>query len=89
MALPQMSIDRPKYSGQPSPTKQSQASLIFFLDLHLLSKHRWSIQTIEHFALVPSALRNMDSRSVAWKSNIHGAGHGRRESAQTTMEIGE
>jgi hypothetical protein len=80
--MPQMPVDRPKHSGQPSIPHQTILTITnLTLDLHLLSKYRWSIQTVKHFALVPFALRNMDSRSVSWKSNIHGTCHGRGESA--------
>ena len=55
-------------------------------DMHLLPKHRWRFQTNKHVEVVPFALRNLDSGSLARKHNIHGARYGCRKGAEATLE---
>jgi NuA3 HAT complex component NTO1 len=54
------------------------SGVLMIIDLHILSKYRWCIQADEHLTLGSSAMRYLDSRSIAGKQYIHGARHGCR-----------
>jgi hypothetical protein len=89
MALSEVPTDRPQYTCKLFLVAQRMAVCLPSLDMHLLSKHRWSLQTNEHIEVVPPVVRNLDSRSLARQHDIYGASHGCRKGAEATLETRE
>jgi hypothetical protein len=56
------------------------------IDMYLLSKYGWCVQTDKRIKVGASPLCDVDSRGLTWQSYIHGTCYGRREGAQNSME---